>query len=143
MISKAAMGIAVGIAGIFVGYCFYFDQKRRSDPDFKKKLRERRKAKKEARRNNTKFPDLNDHAVAQRYFMNEVRLGDELLAYGNIEGAVEHLANAIAVCGQPEQLLQVLQKTLPPQVYHFLVQRIPVAERELSSQPAMAEEEVE
>jgi len=41
MMSKAAMGIAVGIAGIFVGYCFYFDQKRRSDPDFKKKLRER------------------------------------------------------------------------------------------------------
>lgn len=42
MISKAAVGIAVGIAGIFVGYCFYFDQKRRSDPDFKKKLRERK-----------------------------------------------------------------------------------------------------
>lgn len=44
MMSKAAMGIAVGIAGIFVGYCFYFDQKRRSDPDFKKKLRERKSA---------------------------------------------------------------------------------------------------
>lgn len=42
MMSKAAVGIAVGIAGIFVGYCFYFDQKRRSDPDFKKKLRERK-----------------------------------------------------------------------------------------------------
>lgn len=42
--SKAVMGLAVGIAGIFVGYCFYFDQKRRSDPDFKKKLRERKSA---------------------------------------------------------------------------------------------------
>lgn len=42
MISKAAVGIAVGIAGIFVGYCFYFDQKRRSDPEFKTKLRERK-----------------------------------------------------------------------------------------------------
>lgn len=41
MISKTAMGIAVGIAGIVVGYCFYFDQKRRSDPEFKKKLKER------------------------------------------------------------------------------------------------------
>lgn len=41
MMSKAVMGIAVGLAGIFVGYCFYFDQKRRSEPDFKKKLRER------------------------------------------------------------------------------------------------------
>lgn len=41
MISKAAVGIAVGVAGLFVGYCYYFDQKRRNDPDFKKKLRER------------------------------------------------------------------------------------------------------
>lgn len=41
MISKAAVGLAVGMAGIFVGYCFYFDKKRRSDPDFKKKLKER------------------------------------------------------------------------------------------------------
>lgn len=42
MISKTAVGIAVGIASVFVGYCVYFDQKRRSDPDFKKKLRERK-----------------------------------------------------------------------------------------------------
>lgn len=40
--SKAAVGIAVGIAGLFVGYCFYFDKKRRSDPEFKNKLRERK-----------------------------------------------------------------------------------------------------
>lgn len=42
MISKTTVSIAVGVAGIFVGYCFYFDRKRRSDPDFRKKLRERK-----------------------------------------------------------------------------------------------------
>lgn len=42
MISKTAMGIAVGIASAVVGYCIYFDNQRRSDPDFKKKLRERK-----------------------------------------------------------------------------------------------------
>jgi import receptor subunit TOM20 len=42
MISKIIVSIAVGVAGFFVGYCFYFDQKRRNDPDFKKKLRERK-----------------------------------------------------------------------------------------------------
>lgn len=42
MISKTAVSLAVGVAGIFVGYCFYFDQKRRNNPDFKKKLRERK-----------------------------------------------------------------------------------------------------
>lgn len=48
-----------------------------------------------------------------------------MLSYGDIEGGIEHLANAVAVCGQPTQLLQVLQKTLPPQVFHLLLQRIP------------------
>lgn len=40
-ISKTTLGIAAGVAGtIFLGYCIYFDQKRRNDPDYKKKIRE-------------------------------------------------------------------------------------------------------
>ena len=35
--------LAAGVAGIsFLGYCIYFDRKRRSDPLFKQKLKERR-----------------------------------------------------------------------------------------------------
>lgn len=42
MISKSALGMCAGVAGaLFIGYCIYFDQKRRSDPNFKKKLREK------------------------------------------------------------------------------------------------------
>lgn len=42
-INKTAIGIAAGVAGtIFIGYCIYFDSKRRSDPDYKKKVRERK-----------------------------------------------------------------------------------------------------
>lgn len=41
-ITRTTLGIAVGIAGtLFLGYCVYFDQQRRRDPLFKKKLRER------------------------------------------------------------------------------------------------------
>lgn len=40
MLSKTAMGIAAGAGLCFLGYCVYFDRKRRSDPDFKRKLRE-------------------------------------------------------------------------------------------------------
>lgn len=41
-ISRTTLGIAAGIAGtIFLSYCIYFDKKRRSDPDYKKKVRER------------------------------------------------------------------------------------------------------
>ncbi|XP_072755028.1 mitochondrial import receptor subunit TOM20 homolog [Anoplolepis gracilipes] len=145
MISKAAVGIAVGIAGIFVGYCFYFDQKRRSDPDFKKKLRERRKAKKQAQKAaSSKMPDLRDHELVQRFFLQEVQLGEELLASGEIEGGIEHLANAVAVCGQPAQLLTVLQKTLPPPIFQILMHRLPTVGQKLVSQTQlMAEEDVE
>lgn len=48
-----------------------------------------------------------------------------MLMYGNVESGIEHLANAVAVCGQPSHLLQVLEKTLPPQVFNLLLQRIP------------------
>ncbi|KAF7989308.1 hypothetical protein HCN44_007982 [Aphidius gifuensis] len=125
MISKTAMGIAVGIASAVVGYCIYFDKQRRNDPDFKKKLRERRKNKKQASKCGSEIPDLTDPELVQKFFLQEVQLGEELLAAGDLDGGIEHLANAVAVCGQPRELLSVLQKTLPPQVFHLLVQRLP------------------
>ncbi|NP_001135431.1 mitochondrial import receptor subunit TOM20 homolog [Nasonia vitripennis] len=143
MISKTAVSLAVGVAGIFVGYCFYFDQKRRNDPDFKKKLRERRKARKEARKVGSRVPNLKDHDVVQKFFIQEVEMGEELLAQGDLDGGTEHLANAVAVCGQPHQLLQVLQNSLPPQVSHLLLQRLPSTGQKLNLQASMAEEDVE
>lgn len=42
-ISKQTIGIAAGVLGsLFVGYCIYFDQKRRADPEYKKKVKERK-----------------------------------------------------------------------------------------------------
>lgn len=101
------------------------------------------------------MPDLKDHEDVQRFFLQEVntirvvsivtfmcvpfklslirnaiviqvQIGEEMLTCGDIDGGIEHLANAVAVCGQPTQLLQVLQKTLPPQVFHLLLQRLPI-----------------
>ncbi|XP_020290377.1 mitochondrial import receptor subunit TOM20 homolog B-like [Pseudomyrmex gracilis] len=143
MMSKAAVGIAVGIAGIFVGYCFYFDQKRRSDPDFKKKLRERRKTKKQAQKASSRILDLRDRELVQKFFLQEVQLGEEMLACGEVETGIEHLANAVAVCGQPEHLLSVLQKTLPPPIFQILAQRLPIVNQKLITQTQMAEEDVE
>ncbi len=60
-------------------------------------------------------------------------MGEELLAQGDIEEGVEHLSNAVAVCGQPQQLLQVLQQTLPPQVFRLLLERLPVVGQVLLS----------
>uniref|UniRef100_A0A8C6FYS4 Mitochondrial import receptor subunit TOM20 homolog n=1 Tax=Moschus moschiferus TaxID=68415 RepID=A0A8C6FYS4_MOSMO len=97
--------IAAGVCGaLFIGYCIYFDRKRRSDPNFKNRLRERRKKQK---------------------------LG------------VDHLTNAIAVCGQPQQLLQVLQQTLPPPVFQMLLTKLPTISQRTVSAQSLAEDDVE
>jgi import receptor subunit TOM20 len=56
-----------------------------------------------------------------------VQLGEELLATGDIQNGVEHLAMAVAVCGQPHSLLSVLQQTIPPQIYQLLLQNLEVS----------------
>lgn len=48
-------------------------------------------------------------------------MGETLIARGDFESGVEHLANALVVCGQPARLLQVLQTTLPAQVFAMLI----------------------
>ncbi|XP_039280321.1 mitochondrial import receptor subunit TOM20 homolog [Nilaparvata lugens] len=153
MLSKAAIGIAAGICGtIFLGYCVYFDQKRRGDPNFKRKLKERRKAKEMANSRTgprTKLPDMKDPEAVQCFFLKQIQMGEELLGQGDIDTAVDYLCNAVIVCGQPNQLLQVLQQTLPHQAFTLLAQRLPSAYRRVgmaeasAAAPQMAEEDVE
>ncbi|KAJ8956970.1 hypothetical protein NQ318_012134 [Aromia moschata] len=117
----------------------------------KKKLRQRRRAKKAAassgKHTTTVFPDMKDHEAVQRFFLQEIQLGEELLAAGDLENGVDHLGNAVAVCGQPNDLLQVLQQTLQPNVFHLLIQRLPaVAPRLMKAQApgaSLQEDDVE
>ncbi|XP_023160220.1 mitochondrial import receptor subunit TOM20 homolog B [Drosophila hydei] len=121
-INKTAIGIAAGLAGtLFIGYCIYFDNKRRSEPDYKKKVRDRRRRNRKAGSAKQGMPNLNDHEAIERYFLQEIQLGETLIARGDFESGVEHLANAIVVCGQPARLLQVLQSSLPAQVFAMLI----------------------
>nr|CAH0104455.1 unnamed protein product [Daphnia galeata] len=150
LVSKASISVLAAVAGtVFVSYCIYFDRKRRSDPEFRKKLKEKRKRRKNVSKDGTTtLPDLKDHEAVQQFFLREVQLGEELLAQGDIEEGVEHLSNAVAVCGQPQQLLQVLQQTLPPQVFRLLLERLPVVGQRLMVNAAqsglgMAEDDVE
>ncbi|CAG0884052.1 unnamed protein product [Darwinula stevensoni] len=147
--SRTALVLA-GICGsLFVGYCIYFDRKRRNDPDFKKKLKEKRKQKKVTKNSGAdglRASDLKDPESVQRFFLQEVQLGEEYLAMGQIEEAVEHLCNAVAVCGQPSQLLQVLQQTLPPNVFQMLITKLPTVGERLfpqSQASVAADEDVE
>ncbi|VVD01134.1 mitochondrial import receptor subunit TOM20 homolog [Leptidea sinapis] len=154
-LSRATLGIAAGIAGtLFLGYCVYFDQQRRKDPLYKKKIRERRtqNAQHNSSRSRTiggPLPDMNDHQAMQAFFLQQIQLGEELLAAGDLEAGVEHLGQAVTVCGQTQQLLSVLQQTMPAPIFHLLLKKLPeVSERLRASMRASAgvslqEEDVE
>ncbi|KAJ8358946.1 hypothetical protein SKAU_G00154710, partial [Synaphobranchus kaupii] len=138
--------IAAGVCGaLFVGYCIYFDRKRRSDPNFKNRLRERRTTQKQVKEKAvlSKLPDLKDPEAVQKFFLEEIQLGEELLAQGDYEKGVDHLTNAIAVCGQPQQLLQVLQQTLPPPVFQMLLTKLPTISQRIVTAQSLAEDDIE
>jgi len=134
MLDSKSLGLWAGLGtAAFVGYCIYFDSKRRSHPDFKRKLREKRKAvsKGQSKSAGPQLPDFSDQEAVQRFFLQEVQMGEELLATGDIQNGVEHLSLAVAVCGQPHSLLSVLQQTLPPQIYQLLLQNLDVAQQKV------------
>jgi import receptor subunit TOM20 len=67
---------AAGLGAAFLGYCVYFDRQRRSAPDFKAKLRERRRraARTAQQQRGPQLPDFADQEAVQRFFLQEVRL---------------------------------------------------------------------
>uniref|UniRef100_A0A8C6NUQ0 Translocase of outer mitochondrial membrane 20b n=1 Tax=Nothobranchius furzeri TaxID=105023 RepID=A0A8C6NUQ0_NOTFU len=147
MMGGRTSAIAAGVCGaLLLGYCVYFDRKRRSDPGFKNRLRER-----ECRPplpplgpgSGEQLPDLKDAEAVQKFFLEEIQLGEELLAQGDYEKGVDHLTNAIAVCGQPQQLLQVLQQTLPPPVFQMLLTKLPSISQRIVSAQSLSEDDIE
>merc|ERR1711881_398296 len=124
--------------GAFLGYCIYFDQKRRSAPDFKEKLKAKRRKAAQDKAGGNKFAlqNFSDQEAIQKFFLHEVQLGEELLSQGDIENGVEHLSMAVAVCGHPHSLLGVLQQTLPPQIFSLLLQNLDLAQKKIRSHAA-------
>ena len=75
--SSKSLGLWAGLGtAAFLGYCIYFDRKRRSHPDFRRKLREKRKAANKSRGDNDgpALPDFSDQEAVQRFFLQEVRI---------------------------------------------------------------------
>uniref|UniRef100_A0A8D2ILQ6 TOMM20-like protein 1 n=1 Tax=Varanus komodoensis TaxID=61221 RepID=A0A8D2ILQ6_VARKO len=114
----AACGLAV------LGFCLYFDAKRRSAPDFPRRLRE---SEWRRRRRGRRWLMKIYTAKVQEFFLQEIQLGELWLARGEHKKSIGHLANAVAVCTHPNQLMQVFEQTLPPQVFEMLVRSIPYA----------------
>uniref|UniRef100_A0A8R1XQC0 Mitochondrial import receptor subunit TOM20 homolog n=1 Tax=Onchocerca volvulus TaxID=6282 RepID=A0A8R1XQC0_ONCVO len=129
--SRQRIITAAGIAAAaFIGYCIYFDHKRRSAPDYKQKIREQRRATAK-KKQPISLPNPQNATEMQAFFLQEVQLGEELLADGHTVDGIEHLCNAITLCGQPSQLIQIFQQTLPSEHFALLVQKLPEAKARL------------
>ena len=67
--------------------------------------------------------------VAKFHFMCTLRHDLTLNSYinclaGETEQAVSRLTNAVTVCSQPQQLLQVFHSTLPEHVFQMLIEKL-------------------
>uniref|UniRef100_A0A670HZ71 TOMM20-like protein 1 n=1 Tax=Podarcis muralis TaxID=64176 RepID=A0A670HZ71_PODMU len=124
---RALPWLVAGACGLAVlGYCLYFDHRRRSAPDFKRRLREIQRPR-ERLAKALGLTQMKDNAKLQEFFLEEIQLGQEWLARGEHNKSIEHLANAIAVCTHPSQLMHVLKHTLPPHIFEMLLHNIPYA----------------
>ncbi|QQP51768.1 Mitochondrial import receptor subunit TOM20 -like protein [Caligus rogercresseyi] len=119
MVSSTQIGVGLGLsAAAFLGYCIYFDRQRRTAPDFRQKLREkRRSAAKKAKYGAT---DFSDHEAVQRFFLKEVQCGEDLLGQGTYP--MDRLWSAACPSRRPA--------TDPPHhIYSLLLQNLDIAQK--------------
>ncbi|XP_043067106.1 mitochondrial import receptor subunit TOM20 homolog B-like [Drosophila bipectinata] len=107
-----SLTLGTGVA-FFLGYCIYFDQKRLSAPDYKKRVHERRRW----NRMNTAtiVPCANNKAALEEYFVTQMKAGEALIKQNQVEEGLTHFINAIILCAQPAKLksIRVLPSTEP------------------------------
>ncbi|XP_017145098.1 mitochondrial import receptor subunit TOM20 homolog [Drosophila miranda] len=143
MIRGAFKLLALTAVSSALGYCVYFDNKRRSDPDYKKKVRARRlKAKLAKDQERQQEPVATEGSMPQlqqnqaqalrglvktnteQYFLEQVFLGENRIMCGDIDGGIMHMINATSVCTSQEAFLQMLRGTLPPDIFQVLLARL-------------------
>ncbi|KAH8295943.1 hypothetical protein KR018_006479 [Drosophila ironensis] len=116
--------IALGMGtALFLSYCVYFDWKRVSHPDYKKRVRERR------RQNRLKnataiVPCANNQASLEEYFLCQMRAGEEAIKLGQVDDALQHFTNAIVLCAHPGKVVNSLTKSLSRRVHRRLVRKL-------------------
>lgn len=113
--------MCVGIATtLLVGVCTFLDYKRTTHPDYKNRILKKR----EKNEHPLKLPKSRE--VIQRFFLQEVFLGESLLDSGDIEQAIGHFTKAVNLCREPAELLKAMKSTLPANVFNLLMKNIQV-----------------
>ena len=78
--------------------------------------------------------DLHLCFLTGKYLVTQHHDMAHIFSIVGIEEGVDHLANAVVICGQPQQLIQVFSQTLPPPVVQLLMLKIPVVKQVCTSQ---------
>eukprot|EP01147_Barroeca_monosierra_P008450 gene8450-10231_t len=131
----ALAGIAV--AATAVGYCIYFDQKRRLAPGFKEKLAEKRRLEKERKEEEEEKANISvgldgmptqeqmkDQRALKQFFVETMAAGQSAMHSGDTAKAAQCFVNALRVYQDPVSLLQVLKQTVPPELFLQVVQKL-------------------
>jgi hypothetical protein len=66
---------------------------------------------------NIDFPDPRSSAANQTFLFEQISMGEAMLENGRFEEAVIHLSNAAIASGQPAELLQIFQQTIPSELF--------------------------
>ncbi|KAG0332235.1 hypothetical protein BG000_010222, partial [Podila horticola] len=130
------------VAVAAVGYALYFDSKRRSDPEFRRKLKkERKRAQKQQKEEEQKkvakttatveevlasikdedFPTSME--AREKFCMEQLSAGEALFTSGpeGYEMAAVCFFKALKVYPAPAELVMVYQKTIPPEVFTLVM----------------------
>ncbi|BFF90958.1 mitochondrial import receptor subunit TOM20 homolog [Drosophila madeirensis] len=145
--------LALGTAGaFFLGYCFYFDRRRTSAPDYKKKVFQRRQREAMAAKRRIRFRneaqrtgaggDVDDDQLEmQTRFLHEVQRGELLIKEGRVDEGLSHLCTAINLCANPGALLEMLEANLPEALFRPLMMRLSEMNQRESSSESTSETE--
>lgn len=126
-----ALGLGAGLG--LVGYCIYFDHKRRQDPNYKENVRQRRERNKKAqeKQNIIELPPLNDKEATEAFFIRQIGIGEELIQGGDVDQAVIHFSYAVALCPQPNQLMGYMKELLPTSAFIKLTEAVQIANKRI------------
>ncbi|KAF9986981.1 hypothetical protein BGZ65_005488 [Modicella reniformis] len=143
MKTSTIVAVTVGTLAIAtVGYAIYFDQKRRNNPDFRRKLKKEKKRamkqiKEEEKKKITKNAQTVEEALAsikedefpssmeerEKFCMAQLAAGEELFNQGSdgFPRAAICFYKALKVYPAPADLIMVYQKTIPPDVFTLVM----------------------
>ncbi|XP_043067101.1 mitochondrial import receptor subunit TOM20 homolog B-like [Drosophila bipectinata] len=113
--------LGMGVA-LFIGYCIYFDRKRLSAPDYKKRVHERRR--RNRMKNATVVPCANNKEALEEYFFAQMNAGVALIRQNQVEEGLTHFTNGIILCAHPIKVVRSLRRSISRHVYKLLVRKL-------------------